>query len=468
MRVDIKKLTNVVNKISDLTVGDKVIPGVLLRVKDNSLDVCYTDGHKALIEVIEVETSEDDKYGNFAVDYALFKRAVDNCQSSGSIFTDVAELKWSDKVIEISAEQKYIERNEEGEVIKESVLSTKKMNVAWYDPESTMKLKVLTRADYDSFFNCESPDVYEKDELVDVLSRTSTEKGRSIYVSAKTQTVFVSNQAHCTAVPVSGIESVAEDGSAVVEGRITRSIVLPQGISKALTSILSKVKSSDVYVSTKERYCTMYIEDGEEKLAIWFEMAVASNVHTSTVEKFNQKAYSKYQIIFMRDFLVDLVKSAIASAKDNDKNRLKFNIIDSEDPTQPADKLQMELKAGSASASIDDNYKIVAKDFVDSVGDITSREFIVSLKLTYEMLNQLKTHFVVMDFDIDETGQQAMRLAEIDIDKYKEKYAEARENFIATSENPEEACNQPTPAEFKVNLRDGSLKTKQYCLLQKA
>lgn len=39
MRVDIKKLTNVVNKLSDLTVGDKVIPGVLLRVKDNNLDV---------------------------------------------------------------------------------------------------------------------------------------------------------------------------------------------------------------------------------------------------------------------------------------------------------------------------------------------------------------------------------------------------------------------------------------------
>ena len=45
MRVDINKITSTINKISDMTSGEKIIPGVMLNLSENNLDVCYADNN---------------------------------------------------------------------------------------------------------------------------------------------------------------------------------------------------------------------------------------------------------------------------------------------------------------------------------------------------------------------------------------------------------------------------------------
>ena len=88
MKVNVSKITNAVNKISDLVVGDKSVPGVMFDLSEGVLKVCYTDGNKSLIEELEVENEEGDKLGRVVVSYEQLSRALANCQPSGSIKID--------------------------------------------------------------------------------------------------------------------------------------------------------------------------------------------------------------------------------------------------------------------------------------------------------------------------------------------------------------------------------------------
>ena len=78
MKVGIKEFTGAINKVQALVSEEpKKATGIMLRVADGSLDVCYNDGRKALIEKVNnVETVETDHFGNTVVDYESLLRAV--------------------------------------------------------------------------------------------------------------------------------------------------------------------------------------------------------------------------------------------------------------------------------------------------------------------------------------------------------------------------------------------------------
>ena len=65
MIVNIKDITGALNKVSDLTSGDKQIPGIMLNIGDNTMSVCYSDGHKAFVEKIVASKDGYDWYLRF-------------------------------------------------------------------------------------------------------------------------------------------------------------------------------------------------------------------------------------------------------------------------------------------------------------------------------------------------------------------------------------------------------------------
>ena len=118
MNIAVGKITDAVAKITAITSGDKIIPGILLRVSNDpkpELAVCYTDGHKAIVEYLDVELDDTDKTGDFVVDYTMFTRALQNCQPSGIIAVDTVSITHKDdRTLQVSAEQKMITRDDDG------------------------------------------------------------------------------------------------------------------------------------------------------------------------------------------------------------------------------------------------------------------------------------------------------------------------------------------------------------------
>lgn len=493
MRLDIAKITNVLNKIADLTSGDKNIPGVLLDISENSLKLCYTDGHKAFVEKFDVETEEGDRLGQMVVDFDQIKRAILNCQPSGKIKTKEVVISFDEKTITISADQYYEQMN--GEDKSDVVISKKQMKVAWFTPDANMKVAILLRMDYNSIFETDSYDEYDKAELIEALAKTSPEKGKIIYLSAKTQTMFVNNQAHATAVPLSKTDELTEDDKVVLfaevqeanpglEGeelnakytealenkvkRVNYSVVLSQAHAKALIGILSKVGTNKVQIFTRDKCANIFVDTDEETVGIWLEMPQASKAHTAALDRYNSLGYKTYQMMFMTDFIVDAIKSAITSSKSkgvSDKVKAVFT-------TDSEGYRVMEFRAGSGAASIDDKYSVRIKDVVDPTNSLDGKEFTMSLSVMLAIVNQLKTDYTTMDFEIAGDGSVYIRLAELNESEYGKAYLQAREETARLCQQSGVEFNAdttPTPVEIKLGLRTGDiLGTRQYTILGKA
>ncbi len=484
MKVELEKITSAINKISDMTSGDKIIPGVMLSLSENKLDICYSDGHKSLIETLPVETEETDKIGSVVVDFQQIYRAISNCQPSGIIKVSDIYFTYKEKVITISAEQSFDLKDTEGNITGTKKVGKKNMDLVWVEPGSSMKTAVLNRMNYASIFEADAvPDEFDKAELIEALSKTSVEKGKQIYLSTKTQTVFVANQAHLTAVPISGYEVSQEDldvirGELSEKGTLTDetyaeavgarknrmhyAVCVNQAVSKALIGVLGKTSADKVYLHTKDKFCSIYIDTEDERVGIWFEMSQASKAHIGTLERYSALQYNTYQITFIRDFLADSIKSALNSTK---SEKITFKFISDEEG------IKLVVSGGSAAASTSDVYNILVESAVfEETNSIIDKEFNISLKVFADMLSQVKTERIALDFNSSIEGNTSIRLSEVDYSKSRELYEKMRQltqERCTTQGIAFDPSSTPTPADIRMSFRNESLLTKQYTMLTK-
>lgn len=485
MEVSVGKITETINRISNITSGDKQIPGVLLDLSENLMKVCYSDGHKSFIEHLTVETDDTDKMGAVVVDFSQIKRAIDNCQPSGIIKVDKIRFEYKDNVITIVADQMLEEQDENGNVANARKLAQKSMDVHWVEPGSNMRSAILTRMKYEDIFVSESDDdELDTKELLDSLNRTSIEKGKQIYMSTKTQTIFVMNQAHLTSVPISKAKTLTQEEMDEIratlneagtfteesfqeeikkaENRLHYAVVMNQQIAKSIIGVFSKISADNIYMHTKEKFCSMFVDTEDEHIGFWFEMPPASKAHIGSLERYNALEYKSYQTKFIREFLANSIKSALNSTK-NEKVGFKFE-------RNSDGQLELVIAAGSAQASIADTYRIVVEDIADPANDIESKTFTVSLSVFSAMLDQLKTAHVALDFNCAQDGSTCIRLAEIDYTKMADEYMKARaktEELCKQQGIPFDSNTTPTPVEIKLDSRLNTLEVKQFTMLSK-
>lgn len=499
MVIDIKKITSAVNKINDLASSDNVAtPGFMFKLDRNEddtelnglLSVCYSDGHKSLIEYIAVKLEDTDLVGaNIVVEFSPLIKAIQNCQPTGIIKCNEIKFNYLDgNILRISAAQEMEIYDADGNVESTRTLGNKQMDLKWVEPTSSVKSSILSRMKYDSIFEPEAiVDTYDKKELIDIFSRTATEKGKRIYLSSKTQSAFVANQAHLTIVPISNtgdyeeeLASAREELSARGEyseerlkqlamervNRVHHSIVIKQETAKALISILGKCESETVSLHRSDnKYCNIIVDEAEgEKVGVWFEMLSPNKAHVCAVERYNELGFKTYQLLFIREFLANNIKSACDNGKDG---RTTFHF----EPTK------IEGAASNVDLVIDgvgsnDTYRVNIDAVTDTVGNLLDQKFVVNLKLFNDMLAQLKTPYVALDFDINDVdaSSRSIRLAEVDSEKLSAEYGKLREETRKLCEQQGTTFDPnttPTPVELKVKSRANCLITKQYTMLAK-
>ena len=471
MRVLVKDITGEMSKIAELVNGDKTIPGVLLSIEETEMKVRFSDGKKAFSGTISIERNETDPIKDIVVDYTALMNILNKSQPSGIITVDWMDMDFvGSNTINIKVQQKLLSENDTGEE-EYRVLAEKNMQLTWNDVDSSLRTKILGRMDYDSIFNADSTDEWDTEELQDVLTRCGVEKSRVIYMSPKIQRVFVANLAHTTEVPVSSMEvspldiellttRLSEEGMEADDVEIEVSklydrmkfpVVISTGTAKQICGILNKIgKGKKIYLHTKGEFLSIFT--GDEKNGIWFAMSEGSKAQTNQFEKYRSVEYNNYQISFIREFLVDAVKSAIASSA---SEKLAFSFEETEDG-----ETEIVMTATNSNASINDTYRVICDDIIDTVGDIDKRTFKISLKVFDDMLSQLKTTIIAMDIKVMADGSACIRLAELDDEKALQMYYSTRERLQLTDIDP-------TPIEEKMKYRDKTLKVSQYTLVAK-
>lgn len=505
MKIDIEKLKGAYDKIAALTSGDKTVPGVMFNIfieegetadeegiTPGRMDVCYNSGKKAFMETVDVQIEEGDRLGKMVVSFEKLGEAINKCMSKGTIKVEAVQFQFIDKIIRVTATQYMYTYDENGEVSGAQTVGRVETDLLGNDVNADKKTELLNRMDYNSIFDPAGiPDEYDREEFVDILGRVSVEKGRNIYVSGQTHSVFVQNQAHLTSVPVSLYDELSEDEIATLKRkmvesgatdlsdtavqaealkqrrRIHSSLVIPQQIAKALAVILGKCESEDIKIHVADKiYCNIVVSDNdEEKVGIWFEMANPNKTQTESFKIYDNTAYEDYQLIFIKDILDLAVKNATSSSS-NDKTALKFGDTKLEDAIMP---ISMFISGSNSIASVKDEYEVNLDTLDAPVDDLNGKQFTISLKVLNDMLAQIKTPHVAFDIAISE-NRALLRLAEIDEAEMVKRYTEARtklaEDYAARGEEFI-ADKTPTPFEYKAAFRKDVLKCKQYTTIVK-
>lgn len=490
MRVKAEKLNSAVNKVTDLTSGDKTVSSILLRINEDTMSVAYSDSKKAVVEVVPVEREEGDITGEIAVPYELFKQAVKSCQPSGSIVIDEITLEFNTEksILNLVVTLQARIGDADGNFVGLDDKGKQTYSVKYSDPKENKRSEILVRENYDKIFE---PSVlvntFSREELVDVFTRTATEKGQKIYLSKVAQTAFSSSQAHVTCVPLrcgkdfsdEEVEALKEniikenDGQFNEEqfnqklkelgNRLSYSVTMSYQDAKSLIAICNSFGATEYNLYAEDKSIYVYAESDEGSVGMRFLMQQALKTHIEAMNKYEAMKYDKYQLVFERDFLDRVVKSAVEISKDPNME-IVFKYMDE------LEEMHMSIKGGSASSSTSNNCDIRADACVDRDGDLDGRKFIMSAKVLTDMISQLKTQMVVFDFDC--TGDSVcVRMAELDMKEFMKSFSSMREAMKTRCEqNGVEFDPETTPTDLDLKLewsRKNCLLTRQYTMLSK-
>lgn len=429
MRVELDALTKAVYKVKGFADSNSAqVPGVLLNIEDDTLSICYAENRKAIIEKIAVDQSDDLEKVNdkIVVPYNRLVSIIDMCQPDGEIKTGDIDLQFfgKEKVMLISADkymivQRLVQDEPDvdddeialalGDGIEVSlepsepvyreeakVVSQICQRISYEHPEDSIRYGVLTRMNYDSIFedaNGNSDvdadfDIWSKDELRSTLSRLSSEKGKTIYISSQLSGAFVSNMAYLNFIPI-------DDG-------VSHGFSIATTTAKALVDILGKISDEKIRVTAADRY--VKIINGTDTVGIWFEMTPASKTDIGTLNSYKEKGYDSHQLVFSRAALNNAVKCAMSATKD-EKTTIGFVDKDGEA------FLHIAITNSGASISGDFDVVIEGRGEIPDWEELCNMKLPMSLKVLNEILNDCTSTYVAFDIEAGATGK-FIRLSE--------------------------------------------------------
>lgn len=442
MIVSLKEFSNTIAKISALVAGDKTIPGVMFRITDDSLHVCYHDGHKAFIEKVDAKIEESDVKGDIVVNYERLVDVVDACQPTGNLIVDNLEISFkNDDVMVIKAEKKIAEYESVDAEPEYRTYSVFEQSLKWMKADASIKVAILARMNYDSIFNADEVDDWETSEFKEVLGKISSEKNRRFYVSPKKGIAFVTNLAYLSCIPLKSEHS--------------EPVVLTTNMAKSVADLLNKLDSSQdlLHIHTIDRkFCCIYTDD--KKVGIMVEMSPVAQVDLTTLSTFREsKKYRNYQFTFVREVLKNVVDAAI-SAGNTDKTVLTFG------KSEVGDETELRIVSQNSIASINNKYVVICVEVIGEDSEIEKLELPVSLKVLEEMLDKCQGDYVALDVDIDDNGVKCIRVAEIDMEKRKGVEGEIRARLGLGD-------NDVIPIEERINSRHEILGITHYAVSAK-
>lgn len=408
MKTVLEELTSAVQKVKSFANVAQQIPGVLLDLKEDTMDVCYSDGKKSLIEKVSITREAEDIEGKIVVSYQRLTSIIDMCQPSGEIKTGELSLSFLDgNIINIEAlkymtvQRKTGNQDENGEDIyaeDNKVVSKFSQKLSYEHPEDSIKYGVLSRMIYSDIFknadgtdDIDGFDIWEKDELKAFLAKTSAEKGRTIYVSAPLHGLFVANLAHLIYIPT---DSCTNNG-----------FVVSTNIAKALVEIIGKMSGNKLRVCKKDRYVN--IIDETDTVGIWFEMSPGSKTDLATLNQYKNKEYDTFELVFSRAALSNVVSCAASSTKD-EKTTLQFDEVDG--------FKSLKIVSNNSGASISGDFNVMLEGNQDKVKNweqLKEAKIPLSLRVLNDMLTDCSTPYISLDIKVDENAK-FIRLAELE------------------------------------------------------
>lgn len=448
MQVSLSGLSKAMAKVRSFADGNNNVPGVMFDIHEQYMDVCYSDGKKAVIEQVNVHDNDQSVMGRIVLPFSRMMSIIDILQPTGHVATSDLDMKflpnsimeisavksmtvyesagqseesteapaedgevgadwdspeYAQQAIEGAAPQTAIqsEQADEEEVIQESIIVSKfDQRINYERPEDNLRYGILSRMNYEDIFvgsDGESTSdftVWDISQFREVLSRTSIEKGKTVYVSKNEQCAFVCNLAYASNIPVS---EVGDNG-----------FVVSTSLAKSIIDILGKVDTdgSKILVKNKDSRYVCIIND-KGTFGLWFEMAPASRTDAATIHRYKERKYGSFRVAFSREAFQNVLNSAISVDK-TEKTVLEF-VMEGNGPA-------LHIVSNNSGASISNDFKIMATSKFTHLEVMLAEKLPMSIKVLSDMVNNCVSDYIEFALDTDEAGGRYIRIGDIDME----------------------------------------------------
>lgn len=364
-----ESLINSVQRVGRFVEGSKTVPVVMFDIQENSLRICYTDGKKAIIDVIDIVN--DDKYtGKLIVPYSVLMKIIDGMKAKGPVYVNDVQMSVNEskKCIDFSMD-KWINM-ESGEGSLDECVIKIKQSLGYYDPDN-VKYSILSRINYDDILDMADKFEWNKGEFIRAASICSTEKGRTVYIARSNARMFVSN--------VSSSISIQTE-----ELPINSGVALPTNLTKDLISILEKTEGDRVFAEVKEgKY--LVITSESMKTGIWVEMVPANRIDLDTLQKCYDREYDDMEILVSRHVFSSLLEY-LKNLGIN--SRIELTIEEDED-----DYVVKISNLGTNGSMVGD-YAMQLGKFACS--EETDRKLSINVNIMYDLIDKCGGDYVVI------------------------------------------------------------------------
>lgn len=411
MRLLVEELKSALDKVQRVAGDNKNPLGILLRKESaEELQVCYSDGKKAMVDVISMEDG-DDLQGDLILPYKNFIDVVGSYANSAELRTKEVELEFNSEntVVTLSAVCELVvktgEYNDDNEeIINYKLANTFKDKIKYINPETSgSRYEILTRCDYSAIISLDDYDEWDKASLQNLLSKLNKEDGKICYIASRLKAGFVANTAYVSFIPTDGVDRFGFTANSKV--------------AKCLVDVLSKLSTNKVYLHVEDsRYCKVMADDG--KFGMWFEVAPGKPIDANKLAKYQKvktadgnevdREYNDYKLVMNKTSVAFAVRRALNSDK-NDSATLQ--IIKNGD-----DKWSLVLN-NDKNKDASDN-RLVLDACSDNKGDIEQLKLPFSLKLLSDIIGSCSGDAVIMAFETAEDNKSVLlKIGDIGRDK---------------------------------------------------
>lgn len=414
MRVNYNEMAVAVERLKTI-IGDvknEQISALINFNKDTgNIRVSFTDGRKAVCsEVAAAFEENEDIESAIVISYKQLCNTMEMAKPLGSLQVNDVEiyLDSEKKAITFKAE-KFIRQVVEGEqimtedgdfadaeeeTIVEKVISVMKQTFGFIRVEDDRRQAILTKVDYNGLFNideatseeaADAPNEWNRDELLNILGKVTSEDDMQVIMSSKNHSVSVSNMSYTVDIPNESVET---------------SMCMGVRVAKNIMDIFKKSKADSLLILKKDGFCT--ICSGDKKCLFWFETEKPKQKTINVIDGYKMHEYNTIQLVVLKDAIVNIVACC------SEVNDITLKVI--------GDLVNGAVLSigGADSTSRRNDFKIELADACGDTDIIENNNFKVNTTTLKSMLNLCSSVYVAVEFDVDENGSSIMKVASVE------------------------------------------------------
>lgn len=395
-RIDAKKFVGMINSCAKVVGMGSQIDFVLVKVKEGSMQVCFTDSSTQYTKKVEAESSEE---GMFVVKFDKLTSIATDATASGKVEVNPVEIEVDmDEKRLRAVVSKYITMNDEAKEV-----SSTEHTVIVEAVGDTRKHDIFKRVDFEALMDVEGGDTWSiADFKKDVSLLTNNEdKKVPLAFSGKDKKAKAVNAQF---VSITACDCVNANG-----------FIVTAGTASVVAEIASKFENDTmVVVSDKEVGTVRFIsENADEVLQV--VMAKMTTAHAKAFEMYMSAEIEDINMIIHRGALQSAL-ATVANTNANEKTKVKI-VKTGEDEYA----LNIKTTGGQNSVVTDTNIAIERIEAGEGV-EVENFEAIVLMKVFKQLLSKCENDWLmwrinakenlfskIIDAETDENGNTTAR-----------------------------------------------------------